>query len=206
MWMKKLKHFIATKAFIASTLIQHPELRRAFSITSHLTFPERHRLYKLALGKKNILEIGSYIGASAACFGAAAQKGNGSTIYCIDTWNNDAMTEGKKDTSALFSDNIAPYKKWIVPVRGFSTEVVDNVSNHTKELDVLFIDGDHSYEGAKGDWEAYKHFLKEGSVVIFHDIGWAEGVKKVVHEDVLPIVSDYGNLPNMWWGTLKKKP
>jgi hypothetical protein len=73
-------------------------------------------------------------------------------------------------------------------------------------LDVLFIDGDHSYEGVKADWDAYKSFLEPGSIVIFHDYGWADGVKKVVREDVMPLMSDYDRLPNMWWGTLLKNP
>ena len=70
-------------------------------------------------------------------------------------------------------------------------------------FDVLFIDGDHSYEGAKNDWDAYKNFLHPGSVVIFHDYGWAEGVKRVIEEDAKPVTSDYGSLPNLWWGTIR---
>ena len=39
-----------------------------------------------------------------------------------------------------------------------------------KKIDFLFIDGDHTYEGVKSDFENYKKFLKGGSVVGFHDI------------------------------------
>lgn len=66
--------------------------------------------------------------------------------------------------------------------------------------------GDHSYSGVKADWDAYKSFLKPGSIVIFHDYGWAEGVKRVIHEDVMPFFASYDNLPNMWWATLSKAP
>jgi len=41
---------------------------------------------------------------------------------------------------------------------------------------------------------------------VFHDYGWADGVKRVVREDVLPLVSSHDQLPNMWWGTLAKQP
>ena len=68
---------------------------------------------------------------------------------------------------------------------------------------MLFIDGDHSYEGAHGDWLAHKNFLRSGSVIIFHDWDWAEGVKRTVNENVLPLVSESGNLPNLWWGRIK---
>ena len=90
-----------------------------------------------------------------------------------------------------------------MPIGGFSTDVVEQVAGQTKHLDLLFIDGDHSYEGVKADWEAYKHFLKPGSIIVFHDWGWAEGVKRVIEEDVKPLISHFDSLPNMWWGTIK---
>ena len=39
-----------------------------------------------------------------------------------------------------------------------------------KKIDFLFIDGDHTYEGVKGDFDIYKQFLNENSIVGFHDI------------------------------------
>jgi hypothetical protein len=38
------------------------------------------------------------------------------------------------------------------------------------ELDFLFIDGDHTYEGVKQDYEMYKEFVKPGGWIAFHDI------------------------------------
>ena len=39
-----------------------------------------------------------------------------------------------------------------------------------KKLDLLFIDGDHTYEGVKRDWEMYSPLVRGGGVVVFHDI------------------------------------
>jgi hypothetical protein len=39
-----------------------------------------------------------------------------------------------------------------------------------RKLDLLFIDGDHTYEGIKSDFELYSGFVKPGGVVAFHDI------------------------------------
>jgi glycosyltransferase involved in cell wall biosynthesis/GT2 family glycosyltransferase/predicted O-methyltransferase YrrM len=39
-----------------------------------------------------------------------------------------------------------------------------------KKIDFLFIDGDHTYQGVKGDFDIYKQFLNENSIVGFHDI------------------------------------
>jgi cephalosporin hydroxylase len=58
-----------------------------------------------------------------------------------------------------------------------------------RQLDVLFIDGDHHYHGAKADFLLYRQFVWEGGFVLLHDIvpdhaqrfgkasgGWSGGV------------------------------
>jgi len=37
-------------------------------------------------------------------------------------------------------------------------------------VDLLFIDGDHSYEGVKADWEMYSTLVRPGGMIVFHDI------------------------------------
>jgi predicted O-methyltransferase YrrM len=38
------------------------------------------------------------------------------------------------------------------------------------KLDVLFIDGDHSYEGVKKDFELWSPLVRPGGIILFHDI------------------------------------
>jgi predicted O-methyltransferase YrrM len=39
-----------------------------------------------------------------------------------------------------------------------------------KRLDFLFIDGDHTYEGVKRDFEMYSPLVRSGGMIAFHDI------------------------------------
>jgi hypothetical protein len=42
-------------------------------------------------------------------------------------------------------------------------------------FDILYIDGDHSYEGVKGDYERHVQRLKDGGIVLLHDtMSWPE--------------------------------
>ena len=184
-------------------LAAHPELRDSCAVSSHLTHEERLALFRLAFNANHIIEIGSYTGASACCFGAALKKKGQGQVVCIDTWQNDAMTEGQRDTWADFLKNTARFHEYILPVRGFSTEVVGEVGEHSLCADLLFIDGDHSYEGVKRDWDCYKAFLSPGSVVVFHDWGWADGVQRIIEEDVKPVIRAFDSLPNLWWGVIQ---
>ncbi|WP_338733345.1 class I SAM-dependent methyltransferase [Mangrovimonas cancribranchiae] len=39
-----------------------------------------------------------------------------------------------------------------------------------RQIDFLFIDGDHRYEGVKSDYEMYSGLVKKGGLIAFHDI------------------------------------
>lgn len=181
--------------------MSHRRLSASFRIDSHLTVRERVALYRLARTKSIVVEIGSYTGASACCFAAALRQTNG-LLLCIDTWNNDAMTESKRDTYAEFTRNTAEFSDRIRPLRGYSAEMAEQVARQIQYADLLFIDGNHAYESVKEDWDAYQRFLAPGSIVAFHDWGWAEGVKRVVEQQVKPLVTQFETLPNLWWGTM----
>ncbi len=49
-------------------------------------------------------------------------------------------------------------------------------------LDFLFIDGDHSYEGVKQDFETFGPLVRPGGIIAFHDIEFCEGVRQFWQE------------------------
>ncbi|MBA7660163.1 hypothetical protein ES703_68162 [subsurface metagenome] len=48
------------------------------------------------------------------------------------------------------------------------SEVVEILKGN--EIDFLFIDGDHSYEGVKKDFEMYSSLVTKNGIISFHDI------------------------------------
>jgi predicted O-methyltransferase YrrM len=163
--------------------------RRELNILDiHTDLTIRERLFLFSQTYKNrhnikvIVEIGSYLGASA-CF-LASGSAKGSKVYCVDTWTNLAMSEGPKDTYEDFMQNTKTLKDKIVPLKGFSKEIAQQFH---EEIDMLFIDGDHSYEGVKNDLYAWLPHTKEATILVMHDYGWAEGVIQVVGEIIKPI-------------------
>lgn len=109
------------------------------------------------------------------------------------------MSEGQRDTFDEFQRNTAKYEEFIVTSKGTSHEIAKKFD---KKVDFLFIDGDHSYEGVKLDVDDWFPKLNNGAIVIFHDIGWAEGVQRVVEKSVQPYAKKDGRLPNMYWAWL----
>jgi len=178
-------------------------LKESDEIQTHLTPPEKAKLHDLAKTVKNgfAVEIGSFIGASS-CFIAAGIDCN-SKIICIDTWQNDAMSEGKRDTYNEFISNTKSYQNKIIMIKDYSSNAINKIKDFANEIDLLFIDGDHTYEGCKKDWDLYFKLVRRGGIVVFHDTGWAEGVIKVIKEDAYFNLVRCKQLPNMFWGYKK---
>ncbi len=177
-----------------------------FEVFTHLTRTERLFLYTTALRlpKGNcMVEIGSYLGASS-CFLAAAAKEKKGFLYCVDTWKNEGMTEGPRDTYETFLNNTRRYRKLIEPIRLNSKEAA---SNFDRTVDLLFIDGDHSYETVKTDLKSWLPKLSAGGLLLMHDWGWAEGVRRAIEEIVVPLQVDKPvTLPNMYAIRVKWRP
>jgi cephalosporin hydroxylase len=47
-------------------------------------------------------------------------------------------------------------------------KIMDILNGH--EIDFLFVDGDHSFEGVKRDFEMYSRFVRSGGIIALHDI------------------------------------
>jgi predicted O-methyltransferase YrrM len=147
-----------------------PYAQHIFAIPTHMTPMERLMLTQTALELpegSTILEIGSYLGASTAFLAAAAVQ-RSATVHAIDTWMNDAMgAEGTWDTWTEFTANTQPFRDYIVPHRG--TSIAVHAAEGNISCGMLFIDGDHTYEGVVTDLKTWLPSLKAGGVLAMHD-------------------------------------
>lgn len=204
---EKLARFARSWVFVLRKLPVWLRLRRRFGFA--LRIPTDLALYeKLLLYDKAshvppggvIVEIGSYLGSSAAVMAAGA-RAKCISIHCVDTWQNDAMSEGPRDTYAEFRRNTLAFDDIIVPLRGRAKEVADGFD---LSIDLLLVDGDHSYEGCKRDLVKWLPKVKAGGLVILHDLGWAEGIQRAAEEELVPRTA--GTLEQFWnigWGVIQ---
>jgi predicted O-methyltransferase YrrM len=204
------KNFLKRFKFVYNirTKLVHAKLKNEFKIQTHLTDEEKLNLYfyaKKLNQNANALEIGSYLGASSCMIAAALPQGG--RLFCIDTWGNHAMIYNEEDrnnpkyaeqdTFLDFNNNTKKYRDKIVKLRGWSHDMASSKELENKKISLLFIDGDHEYEGVKKDWDLFSRFLEPGSYVAFHDTGWAEGVKRVILQDVSRVAQLEVHLANM---------
>jgi predicted O-methyltransferase YrrM len=123
------------------------------------------------------LEVGSFKGESASFI--ASGLAPTAQLACVDTWHCDAMPyDSPSDVMSEFFRNTDNYRNLIKTHRGTSAAVAENWSI---PIDVLFIDGDHSYEGCSTDMKAWMPFVRPGGWVAFHDSS-EEGVDRAIRE------------------------
>ena len=155
-----------------------------YEIPTYTNNHELNSLYKLAAALPRgarVLEIGSHLGASS-CYLAAGLAQVGGQLLCVDTWQNDAMPDGRKDTMAIFQKNIYPLRHLITPLRKNSQDLT--AADLQSHFDLIFIDGDHSYEAVRQDFELLQSWLAPGGLIAFHDFAHEhhEGVTRLLGE------------------------
>jgi len=163
--------------------------------TNRLRFgmPDRYGHLEREVAKnkcRRILEIGVWDGVhSQAMIQAALRASEASTIeyYGIDLFEDAYKTEGTLEREAskrpLRFDEVRARFRHLEDMgvcinlfKGDSKEVLPGLAS-TQPMDLVFVDGGHSFETVAADWRNVRRLLDGRSVVIFDDYVNAEAVE-----------------------------
>ena len=134
----------------------------------------------------NILEIGSWMGASTLSWAQGLTQYNKSkgTISCIDAWqpffNRNAHQEDVYTQMELALSSDTAYQLYLHNVRTLPSTIVcqhfRGKSEHIlpllaqKSFDIVFIDGDHTFQAVTNDICHSLPLIKEGGIICGDDL------------------------------------
>lgn len=141
----------------------------------------------------DIVEIGSWQGKSTIYLAEGAKQSKNGRVYAIDHFrgnlglasyykiNKDDLSDLKD--SFLTNINKAGLSDVVKLLNMNSREAADILKNQKVRARLLFIDGDHSYEGVKNDFDNYFDLVLDGGIIILDDYRKdSDGIVKFVNE------------------------
>ena len=142
-------------------------LVRPFAWVGHLHFAQV--LINL-MRPRVVVELGTHTGNSFCAFCQAVEMdGLDARCYAVDTWIGDAHAGYYNDNVyanlSLYIENV--YGKFARMLRMTFEEALSQFEDGS--IDLLHIDGLHSYEAVRHDFEAWAPKLSPRGVVLFHD-------------------------------------
>jgi glycosyltransferase involved in cell wall biosynthesis len=129
-----------------------------------------------ALRPRTFVELGTHTGVSYSAFVQGVQElGIGTACYAVDTWAGDAQAgfygeEVYAEWSAFHDRQFAGASRL---VRTTFDEAVCHFADES--IDLLHIDGLHTYEAVRHDFETWRPKVSRRGVVLFHDVNAREG-------------------------------
>jgi predicted O-methyltransferase YrrM len=134
-------------------------------------------------GRGAIVEIGSWKGRSTTWLAHGARV-SGARVYAIDPHRHSREDPGAR-TLDEFLENLdrAGVRDVVEPLVMTSGEAVDVV---TGPVELLFVDGDHSADGARRDAQLWLPRVMTGGTVMFHDVATSGygGPRRVFQKDI----------------------
>jgi len=167
--------------------------QRAQNVPGYIGEREFRALCLLAAGAPGqglIVEIGSFKGKSTIGLATVAAHYGLGPVVSIDPHTAPSVTDpmlGSQTSS--FDDFMANLRRakieQHVEVHREQSSDVAATWNH-RPIRLLWIDGDHTYTGAKLDFDLFSPYLADGAIIAFHDTLFAfEGPIRVFVEEVL---------------------
>lgn len=122
-----------------------------------------------------VVELGTYAGVSYAAFcNAVLRNGLETQCFAVDTWQGDAHAGACPEAvfEELASFNARHFAGFSTLLRRRFDDAVAEFADGS--IDLLHIDGFHSYEAVHHDFETWRPKLSPRAVVLFHDVAVRE--------------------------------
>ena len=118
-----------------------------------------------------IVEVGAYRGRSTYALSMGSREGDDAPVFAIEPHEHFSGPLGggfgPPDRAAFFRNMLKTGSWSNVRLVNLSSEVV--TAGWTRPLGLLWIDGDHSYEGVRRDVDCWLPFLLPDASVVFDD-------------------------------------
>jgi len=144
----------------------------------------------------DVLEIGSFKGKTTVFLSRAIEAlGLEKRLYTVDPYTNEASEVGCSDEN--IDSAYETFRRATAEldnhehVRAYSDEALSNFEDATFSL--VFVDGDHTYEGVMTDYENYAPLLADRGIMVLDDYanpqwpGVGRAVETIVEEGDLTV-------------------
>lgn len=121
-----------------------------------------------------IVELGVYRGRTTVWLAAGASAGRGAHVHAVDPWDHVdhdpykpkfAMSKQREIAEAHVADS--GYTDGVTLTQGFSAQVGENWTG--PKVGLLYVDGDHTYDGVMADWLAWSPHLVGTATIVWDD-------------------------------------
>lgn len=118
-----------------------------------------------------VAELGTHYGFSCFVFAEAAKRlGLPATVYAVDTWQGDDHAGFYDEEVFEYVSRIrsSDYDDQVRLVRSLFHDARPDFADGS--VDLLHIDGRHGYEDVLADYSEWRSAVRDGGVIVFHDI------------------------------------
>jgi predicted O-methyltransferase YrrM len=187
-------------AQLSESIGRFERLTNFIEVPGYLSWAEGYALMSLAQEwpvEGDVVEVGSFKGKSTCYLAEGCRRSGRGMVFAVDHFmgSPEHQKGGHEETAEIvetgstfpqFLANLDRYGllRLVAPIKASSQAAARDFSASAR---MVFIDGDHSYEGTQTDFEAWFPHVRDRGLVCFHDYQnahYLKGVTRFIDEHV----------------------